>query len=103
MILKLLSENKSMYGYEITQHIKEISNGTILIKEGSLYPALHKLLADELLESEELQVGGRTRKYYKLTKKGKTESKNASAELLRFLQTIHLIIQPDKEMTYGSV
>lgn len=103
IILKLLGEHKSMYGYEITQYIKEISNGAILVKEGSLYPALHKLLADGLVESEEQVVGGRTRKYYKLTKKGRGQSKSASTELIKFLQTIHLLIQPEKTLTYGSL
>lgn len=103
IILKLLSENKKMYGYEITQHIKETSAGKILIKEGSLYPALHKLEADGLVTSEELAVGGRTRKYYKLTKKGKQESVNASQELLSFLQTIHSIINPDNTLAHGAI
>ena len=103
IILKLLTENKKMYGYEITQHIKETSGGKILIKEGSLYPALHKLEADGLLESEELLVGGRTRKYYKLTSSGKKESKAASEELLSFLQTIHAIINPDKMLSHDSI
>lgn len=103
IILKLLADHKKMYGYEITQHIKETSDGKILIKEGSLYPALHKLEADGLLESEEVQVGGRTRKYYKLTKSGKAASKSASEELLQFLQTIHVIMNPPKKLAYGSI
>jgi PadR family transcriptional regulator, regulatory protein PadR len=103
IILKLLTEHKKMYGYEITQHIKETSSGKILIKEGSLYPALHKLEADGLLESEELAVAGRTRKYYKLTKKGKQESVNAAKELLSFLQTVHQIINPNNLLTHESI
>lgn len=103
IILNLLTEHKKMYGYEITQHIKELSEGKILIKEGSLYPALHKLEADGLLESEQLEVGGRLRKYYKLTKKGKHESVQASKELISFLETVHLIINPNKTLSYGSI
>lgn len=103
IILNLLTEHKKMYGYEITQRIKELSDGKILIKEGSLYPALHKLEADGLLESEQVEVGGRTRKYYKLTKKGKQDSVEASQELISFLQTIYLIINPKKSLSYGSI
>lgn len=103
IILNLLAEHKKMYGYEITQHIKELSNGKILVKEGSLYPALHKLEADDLLESEQIEVGGRLRKYYKLTKKGKQESVQASQELLNFLQTIHTIINPKQSLSYDGI
>lgn len=103
IILNLLTEHKKMYGYEITQRIKELSDGKILIKEGSLYPALHKLEADGLLESEQLEVSGRTRKYYKLTKKGKQESAEASSELISFLQTIYIIINPKQSLSYGSI
>ena len=48
MILKLLKDNERMYGYEITQEIKQRTDGEITIKEGSLYPALHKLEKKEL-------------------------------------------------------
>ncbi len=45
IILKMLADNGKMYGYEITQKVKELSDNKILVKEGSLYPALHKLLS----------------------------------------------------------
>ena len=41
MVLKLLEENHKMYGYEISQKVKELTDGKILLKDGSLYPALH--------------------------------------------------------------
>ena len=49
IILKLLGENDKMYGYEITQRVKELTKGELKITEGALYPALHKLEADGLL------------------------------------------------------
>ena len=39
IILKLLSERDRMYGYEMYQQVKELSDGKILLKDGSLYPA----------------------------------------------------------------
>ena len=45
IILKLLEDNDQMYGYEITQKVKEVSEGEIMLTEGALYPALHKLEA----------------------------------------------------------
>ena len=66
IILNLLAENGKMYGYEIFQKVKELSNEKILLKDGSLYPALQKLTKDGLLSVEEQLIGKRVRKYYYL-------------------------------------
>ena len=60
IILKLLADHGKMYGYEITQKVKALTDNKILIKEGSLYPALHKLLKDGLVEVETVNVGEAT-------------------------------------------
>ena len=52
IIMKLLEENGKMYGYEITQKVKAITQGELNITEGALYPALHKLEAEGLLDVE---------------------------------------------------
>ena len=69
IILKLLAENDKMYGYEITQKVKELTQGELSITEGALYPALHKLEADDLLDVEVMKIDNRLRKYYRLTRK----------------------------------
>ncbi|MGD1841569.1 MAG: PadR family transcriptional regulator [Thermonemataceae bacterium] len=92
IILKLLSENKRMYGYELAQAVKERTKGKILIKEGSLYPALHKLEQKELIQCEKVNIGKRVRKYYHLTPKGKTQKEVAIDELKEFLNTMHQLI-----------
>ncbi len=97
IILKLLADNDKMYGYEIAQRVKEISNNKILIKEGSLYPALHKLLKDGLVEVETINIGKRLRKYYRLTPQGKVEKQAMFDELEDFLQTIQHIIFPQHQ------
>lgn len=94
IILKLLADEGKMYGYEITQRVKEISEGKILIKEGSLYPALHKLLDDGLVEVEQVYLGKRVRKYYKLTPQGQVQKEAQFAELQEFLKTIQHIVFP---------
>lgn len=94
LILRLLSEHRRLYGYEITQLVKERSQDKILIKEGSLYPALHKLEADGLVVSEEVYVGKRLRRYYKLTAPGKKATKLYIEELQGFLKTIEDLILP---------
>lgn len=94
IILKLLADEGKMYGYEITQRVKEISNGKILIKEGSLYPALHKLLDDGWVEVEKVYIGKRVRKYYQLTQQGQVQKEVQFAELQEFLKTIQHIVFP---------
>ena len=94
IILKLLEENDKMYGYEITQKVKEITKGELNITEGALYPALHKLEAEGLLDVEVATVDNRLRKYYKLTENGTKESVNRLAELEEFIKTMQTIVNP---------
>jgi len=94
IILKLLEENDKMYGYEITQRVKELTNGDLQITEGALYPALHKLEADGLLDVEVAMVDNRLRKYYKLTENGTKETVSRLAEMEEFLRTMQTIVNP---------
>lgn len=96
VILKLLSEHDKMYGYEIVQHVKERTEGKILIKEGSLYPTLHSLTKDGYLTTEAVLVGNRTRKYYSLTKKGKGLVVPALSELFDFRSTLAMLFGNEK-------
>lgn len=98
IILKLLSEQERMYGYEISMRVKELSGGKILLKDGSLYPALQKMTHDGLLSFQEEHVGGRVRKYYQITRTGK-ERKVAYVEELRdFIATLNKIVFPQLNM-----
>jgi DNA-binding PadR family transcriptional regulator len=94
IIMKLLEEQGRMYGYEITQKVKEITKGELNITEGALYPALHKLEAEGLLDVEVEKVDNRLRKYYKLTEKGTTETINRLAELEEFIKNMQTIVNP---------
>lgn len=89
-----------MYGYEITQKVKELSNEKILIKEGSLYPALHKLLHDGLVEVEAVQIGKRVRKYYKITQQGQIQKQAQFEELQEFLQTMQQLVFPQFNLKF---
>lgn len=94
IIMKLLEEKGRMYGYEITQKVKEITKGELNITEGALYPALHKLEAEGLLDVEVEKVDNRLRKYYKLTEKGTVETVNRLAELEEFIRNMQTIVNP---------
>lgn len=92
IVLKLLSEQDRMYGYEITKKVKELTKGEVSITEGALYPALHKLEAEGLLTVSIEQIGNRPRKYYSLTGEGKKEVKNKLAALQEFIQQMQVVL-----------
>ncbi len=94
LVLKLLQENGRMYGYEITQKVKETSKGELSITEGALYPLLHRLESEQLIEAETENIGNRIRKYYSLTRKGKKEALQASEQLHLFIDTLQRFLQP---------
>ena len=92
IILKLLYENSKMYGYQITQMVRKLSGDKILIREGSLYPALHKLKEEGLVDVETENIGNRIRHYYSLTKRGEEVRIEKEEELKDFINTISTII-----------
>lgn len=70
LILQLL-QDRPMYGYEIARVMEERSDNTLHIREGTLYPALHKLEQQGFIDSYwEQQDKGKSRKYYTLTRDG---------------------------------
>jgi PadR family transcriptional regulator, regulatory protein PadR len=93
IVLKVLKDHGKMYGYEITQRVKELSEGRILLTEGALYPTLHKLEAEGLLKTEVVSLGKRIRKYYLLTAPGKVLAKDRVAEFMDFINTMGLVLQ----------
>lgn len=94
IILKLLKEHDKMYGYEITQKVKELTQGELTITEGALYPSLHKLEAAGLLDVEVAKVDNRLRKYYKLTEQGSKETVNKINELQDYIKTMQALAFP---------
>jgi PadR family transcriptional regulator, regulatory protein PadR len=93
IVLKVVKDHGRMYGYEITQRVKELSDGHIVLTEGALYPALHKLEADGLLKTEVVNIGRRIRKYYVLTSPGKIQAKERVEEFMHFIQTMGSVLQ----------
>lgn len=80
LILKLLEE-KDRYGYEMIDTLAKKSDHTFDLKAGTLYPILHNLEKNALVESYEQKAENeRTRKYYHLTDKGRDLLKEKCAE-----------------------
>ncbi len=77
-----------MYGYEMTQRVKELTLDKIQITEGALYPSLHSLEADGLVTTEVEYIGRRPRKYYSLSLAGKAKTKEKVKELAAFIDTM---------------
>jgi len=69
LMLEVISQGPT-YGYEISQTVDTRSNGYFSLKEGSLYPALHRLEQQKLIKSSWREVDGRRRKYYELSAAG---------------------------------
>lgn len=73
LILAILKENDS-YGYAIIKRVKEMSESELIWTEGMLYPVLHRLEEQHLIESYWKQSeSGRQRKYYNIKEQGRAE------------------------------
>ncbi|GAB3990118.1 helix-turn-helix transcriptional regulator [Spirosoma daeguense] len=106
IVLKLLAEKKPpnrgrMYGYEITQAVKERTNGEIVLTFGALYPVLHKLEQEGLLITETEEAEGRLRKYYSLTPQGNVTATQKISDFERFMENMRLLMQFPVSLTTG--
>src|SRR6201996_1924172 len=62
---------KPMHGYALVRHIQQVSDDLLQVEEGSLYPALQRMLREGLLESKEgVSAKGRPTRIYRLTRAG---------------------------------
>jgi PadR family transcriptional regulator, regulatory protein PadR len=92
LILEALERDPS-HGYRIAQQIKERSRGVLDFKEGTLYPALHKLENDGLVESYDEVEKGRRRRYYRITKSGRGVLAKDRADWRTLSQAVTLILE----------
>ena len=95
LLLCLISQQQ-MYGYQIIKELEEKSQGYFKFKEGTLYPALHRLEKDGLIKGTwQMLPGGRLRKYYHITKKGHSVTVEKRGQWQDFLIAMSLIIKPE--------
>ncbi len=82
LILKTLSRIGPMHGYGIAQHIQQLSEDVLVVEEGSLYPALQRMLLKGWLQAEWKQSeNNRRARFYRLTPAGR---KQLAAEIAGF-------------------
>ncbi len=94
IVLKLLSDQGKMYGYQITREVEQLTSGELVVTEGALYPVLHKLEAKGLLSVEMKKVNNRVRKYYFITEKGKKETVDLLTEMKSYIQNMEILLNP---------
>ncbi len=95
ILLKLLADNSKMYGYEITQKVKEMTADRIQLTEGALYPTLHALEQEGLVTTQIEYIGKRVRKYYSLSPAGKSRSQEKLSEFADFVNTMKILLDLD--------
>ena len=93
IILSLLKENGRMYGYEICQKAKLLTNDAIQLTEGAIYPALHRLEQKKLIRSTKEKVNGRMRKYYEINPTSESIVNQQIEGLLGFIQQLQVLIK----------
>ena len=91
LMLEVISHGPT-YGYEIAQTVDNRSNGYFAMKEGSLYPALHRLEQQKLVNSSWREVEGRRRKYYELSAAGTKVLAAKKQEWQAFANGIHGVL-----------
>ncbi len=100
VILQML-ERRDMYGYELFQEIRKRSGGEIVVKDGSLYPVMYRMVSRGYIKETVVLVGKRrTRKYYHLTDIGREHLYNMNNEfdrLKRGLDNIMNYVEPPEE------
>jgi len=95
LILRSLDRLGPMHGYGIAQHIQQMSGSVLQVEEGSLYPALQRMLIKGWVRAEwGLSENNRRARYYKLTPAGKKQVTAEVAEFTRVMQAITRVIQP---------
>ncbi|MFC2010481.1 PadR family transcriptional regulator [Chloroflexota bacterium] len=94
-LLLCLIAQQPMYGYQIIKELEKRSQGYFRFKEGTLYPALHRLEKSGLIEGKwQMLPTGRQRKYYSITDKGNRLMAEKRGQWRDFLAAMNLIIQP---------
>ena len=96
LILSLLA-TEPMYGYQISQELAQRSQGYFDMKEGLLYPTLHRMQKAGLLTSEWRSAGAaRRRKYYALTDKGREMLGQQTAEWQTFIERLQTLLADNR-------
>ena len=94
LILKTLWSRAPLHGYGITNHIQQVTESVLRVEEGSLYPALHRLDQEGLIESEwRISETNRRARYYRLTTKGRKHLRTEEARWAELTGAVTRVLQ----------
>jgi PadR family transcriptional regulator, regulatory protein PadR len=94
LILRTLARSGEMHGYEIARSIQQISQDVLQVEEGSLYPALQRMLIKGWVKAEwGATAENRRARYYKLTAAGRKQLEAETAQFERVMGAIARVIQ----------
>jgi PadR family transcriptional regulator PadR len=92
IVLELLRKQE-MYGYEMVKDVARRTEERLEWKEGTLYPCLHRLEADGLVRSRWREApSGKSRKYYRITRKGVAVLEKRKAEWVEFARAVNVFL-----------
>jgi DNA-binding PadR family transcriptional regulator len=101
LILSILSHGKS-YGYEIIRNVENLTKGELQWTDAMLYPVLHRMESDGLVQSEWVILeNGRKRKYYAITDLGKREREETKEQWINVNAALHLLWNSGSELKFG--
>jgi transcriptional regulator len=94
LILKTLMRGGELHGYEIANSIQQISDDILQVEEGSLYPALQRMLLKGWVTAEwGVTAGNRRARYYRLTAAGRKQLQTELAQFQRVNGAIQRVLQ----------
>ena len=95
ILLSLLAD-ESMYGYQLGKEIDKRSSGYFRFKEGTLYPALHRLEREGWVQGRwDGSRNGQNRRYYRITAKGRGRLESMLEEWSLFTRAVDLVARPN--------
>ncbi|MBM3946548.1 MAG: PadR family transcriptional regulator [SAR202 cluster bacterium] len=93
-LLLSLVAGEPMYGYQLVKEMEQKSSGYFRFKEGTLYPALHRLEAEGLIASDWRPASnGQLRRYYQITQAGVNRLGSLQHEWRQFARAVDLVVQ----------
>ena len=95
LILKTLARHGELHGFEIADSIQHTTENVLQVEEGSLYPALQRILLKGWATAEwGTTAGNRRARYYKITAAGRKQLAREITQFNRVIGAIHRVIQP---------
>jgi PadR family transcriptional regulator len=92
LLLSVLADGPA-HGYALIERLRERSQGELDFPEGTIYPALHRLEAEKFLSSRWAEAGGRRRRVYALTRRGRGALRTRVENWRAFVQVVNTVVE----------